>query len=66
MHTAKYFIDHWIISYGIQTYLLSDNGQLFVSRFFLAIDSFLSTEQLILTDITPKQTVKLNSAVEQW
>lgn len=36
-HIASLFFDHWIVSFGIPTFLPTDNGLQFVSEFF---DSF--------------------------
>lgn len=36
-HVANVFLNHWLVSYGIPTYLLTDYKIQFVARFFATV-----------------------------
>lgn len=57
-------VDHWVIQYGIQTYLLTDNGLEFVSMFFIAVTARLIVEHLMTTAYHTQTTGQVESSTE--
>lgn len=49
MHIANIFIDHCLIPYFNQTYILIDNGFQFFRKFFAAMYAFFGIKQLATT-----------------
>lgn len=45
-HVADVFMDHRINPYGMQTYLLTDNGAQFVREFFALVCALLEVKHL--------------------
>lgn len=43
------FLDHWVMPYGITTFVLIHNGPQFVSKFFSVLCGFLKCKQLSST-----------------
>lgn len=36
-HSANLYMDPWLVTYGLPTYLLAESGTQFVSKFFAAV-----------------------------
>lgn len=50
---ATIFLDNWLMPYGRQSYLLTDNGQKFVEKLFKTLRSLLSLKKLTKLSIHP-------------
>lgn len=48
-HIAIFFLDHWMIPIGIKSYLLTENGPQFVSKFFASVCGNLRVKHLMTT-----------------
>ena len=59
---AKAFCENWVFQYGPPTYLLSDNGGQFTSKFFQSICSILGTRNLFTAAYHPQT----NGQVERF
>lgn len=46
---ANVFFDYWVVSYGIPSYLLTDRGPQFVSKFSVAICTYQGAKYLSTT-----------------
>jgi len=60
---ADAFVSHWVIPYGLPTYLLTDNGPQFVAKFFEAVCVTLSLNHVTTTAYHPQtngQTERYN------
>lgn len=53
-HMANIFLDHWIVSFDISSYLLTDNGTRFRSKFFASICGYLGVKHLTTTAYHPQ------------
>lgn len=48
-HFANIFLHHWIVPYGIPSFLLTDNGTQFVFKFFADLCGFFGVRHLATT-----------------
>lgn len=65
-HVAAICLDHWIMPFGIPTYLLTDNGSQIVGKFFATLCAFLGTKHLSTTAYhreTNLQTERYNKTI---
>ena len=51
---ALIFLDNWVIPYGIPSYVLTDNGPQFTSKFFACLCAFLGSKLLNTTAYHPQ------------
>lgn len=59
---AHAFLNHWALTYGPPTLLVTDNGKQFVSKFFQELFRVLGTASLFTTTYKPKE----NGQVERF
>lgn len=52
-HASALLLDHWVMSYAIGTYVITDHGPQFVGKSFAALFVFLGTKQLSITSYSP-------------
>lgn len=56
------FIDHWIVPYGLPTYLLTDNRVQLTKKFFATLCTVLGVKDLATTAYDPQS----NSQAERY
>lgn len=44
MHMANIFLDHWTVPFSILTYLLTENGPQFESKFFTIVRGYIGVK----------------------
>ena len=65
---AHAFIHHWVLSYGAPSYVLSDNGKQFASKFFLDVCRMVGAKNFFTTTYHPQtngQVERYNSTIVQ-
>lgn len=60
IHVANVYMVHWLVSYGIQTYLLTDNQTRFVIKFIATVCTLLRVKHLTTTAYHPQTNAKVD------
>lgn len=63
LQAANMFLDHWVMPYGIQSFLFTDNGPEFLNKLFTTFCIVLDLKRLITTAYHPQVLARQSNIV---